>query len=659
MHGFQQSPSTIIHLWLGIMFFRAVISPHIYQPTDTRILDDFKEKLHIPSEGALASSTMSSHNLEGRGVEIKFNVQSPDEIDPELQDKPQTVIDPGSNSSIDGNNGPVEIEDTKMNSPPQMKIPAIRLSAGLVDTKAQASMIRIEEVFGIRPKKQKENSKNIEKYTTLADKSRGKITPREDKFLRVNVPKDLLATWRKKEFNLKLLFLMATLMRIKKRDNFEGIVSYITPEVYRDLKSIFHTSTSKVWVSMEAEIAKIFEDRSEAKRRILAFRRLLYHHTIAERWAPLAIPLFLSGGRWQDLVMDIQKAYGISAHPQNVVENAAAIPMKKWDLDSVIGPGKLKLRQLLLDVFGDAEVLKRRQELYDYKMNRVGYAGLWCRQPDLYDSQRFGVDILAVWKIGDALQFDSRHLLDKAPGRMSFDSAFAQILQVITANDRFFSWSDSPERAWLLVRYGPVFVERLAKLSDSIVLSDHTNPLSTAAVKGLVGKVGMIEGSYGRGLEIMHWCDLGLDPKEWARIRQIRNSRDQEEIETLYKGMSKISENERKKFLLWHQFVANYDSKIDHPDTIPSKITRNISEWVDQRTTPLKALSQRSWLLLKDKIDRVNPWSFLNRSLNVKPEGVHKRAKTHTQPASIFKRLGRKPPFFKGEIGQVRKSKMD
>ncbi|WAQ84945.1 hypothetical protein PtA15_5A518 [Puccinia triticina] len=594
MYGLQRAPAALAHLWLIILFLHSVISPSLDESTATNTLGRLTKTTVVPGKDG-PRLVKGNYNLAGDDVTIGDDVQPPKIASEALGDS-QTKTDLESNSSIDAKNGLPSSEN---------EIQAENLSGWLVEKRSQASIIQPEEVFGVQKKISKEKKKNTRKHALPAEPQNQSLTPKESLFLSSNVPTELLKTWREKKFNLKILFVMASQLRIQNREAFVGIVPYINSAGYENLKSFWMNSGYKAWVLMEKELAKIFEDRLEAKRRILALRLLLHHHTIAERWSPQDVPLWRLPGEWRSLIKDMQKAYGISANPHDVIQNVAAIPMRKWGLDSAAGPTKLKIRNILVDLFGETE-LKKRQELYDYKMNRVGSVGLWCRREDLHNSQRLGVDILAVWKIADALQFGSKNLLENAEGRMTFDSAFAQIIRVITAKGRVFSWVDSPERAWLYIYCGSLLIERLAKLSGSVLLSEHTNPLSTTAVKSLVGNSGMINGGYGRGLEIMHWCDLGLDPKEWARIRQIRKSGDPEEIEKLNKGMSKISDDERKKLQIWHQLVINYDAQ--EPRSIASKITRTVSECVDRSKTAFLAFSQQTRVLLKDKLDQINPW---------------------------------------------------
>ncbi|KAH9457927.1 hypothetical protein Pst134EB_010231 [Puccinia striiformis f. sp. tritici] len=632
MHGRQQAFLTIVHLWSALILIRTVIAPSLYQSTGSSISTHSKDYTVIPGEDALTHSSPINHDLEGVKVEVGSEIHSHKKSPhSNTEDHPQDgETSLGSSSLIDRNDGPREPPNVKAKS--SGKKNQVNLSGEIVEVRPDA-LIKLEDVFGISRKTQKGKHKETGKYT-MPNESPQRVSDRIA-FLRAHVPEELMATWYKKQHDLRLLFLMAAIMRIDNPQIFGGIVQHIQAGAYQVLKSYWLASESR-WLLMEAEISKIFKDRLEPARRILAFRRLLHHHTAAKRWASIANPLFRLGGQWRDEVVDIQRAYGISTDPKYVVENAAEIPTKKWDPDCVFGPGKFKIRKMLVDVFGETEA-KRRQDLHDYKMNRVR-PNLWYRQTALNNAQSLGVDILSVWKIGDALQFGSKLL--------PCDSAFAQIFKVMTASDSHFSWFNSPERVWLFSNYGEVFLDRLATLSHSIILSEHRNPLSTAAVENLVGEVGMVDGSYGRGLEIIKWCDLGLDPKEWARIRQIRNSRDQEEFVKLNMEMGKITGMERQKFELWHLFITSYYARADRHTSIVSKTVRCVSQWVDRQRTPLTAYSQLYWMVLKAKIDQLIPRASWSRNLRVMPGKLF----TKHEPREDSLKMGSRYRRLKGNI---------
>jgi hypothetical protein len=260
--------------------------------------------------------------------------------------------------------------------------------------------------------------------------------------------------------------------------------------------------------------------------------------------------------------------------------------MKKWDDNPSLGlPGMFKLRKTLVDVFGEAEA-RRRQRLNDYKMKQMEFVVLWCLGPELFTAHRFGIDTLTLWKVGEALQLCWNFLIDGANAQMPFHLAFAQRLQIMTNKDRLFLWGNSPERAWISGHYEGVYYNRLAQLGSLIILCKEINPASTSAVKNLAGDMGELKVKYSMGLKIILWCNLGLDPKEWLRLKICTEYQDHK-YQSCIEELKRISDVEGERLELWHHQVTHYSFAQE-----PSLAFDTFWKWQDVYMTPLMSLLQ-------------------------------------------------------------------
>ncbi|PLW23018.1 hypothetical protein PCASD_14084 [Puccinia coronata f. sp. avenae] len=568
MHGNLKASFVLPYLCLTILLIGRVISTGSYSsigrrriPKDSDLADDSftREDVAIDTSGNISPKNCVGFTdlIASPEKEIEYEVQT---------DQPEKVqMEHHENIGYSGNEEAFTAQNPKRKKRQNKNCQAVNLMGGMVGFRRDA-MIKLEEVFGVTQTKDK---KKLKVQLAKPDDSRGQFAKKDLEFLQYHATKENGETEWKNYDNLRLIYLMGVIMKIQDKRSFGGIVNYIKPEYYDELKTFFEESKHQ-WLEAESVISRLFEnDEQEPARRIFAFRRLLHHHTSAKRWVNrLAHLRPVKKEQVCDLV-DMQKAYGLSHLPQHVTENAFMIPMKKWDGDSSLGlPGMLKLRKTLVEVFGEAEA-RRRQRLNDYKMKRVEFVVLWCQDPELFTAHKFAIDTLTLWKVGDALQLCWNFLIDGANARMPFDLAFAQLLQIMTDKDRLFSWADSPERAWISSYYEKVYHNRLAKLGKSIILCEEINPASTSAVKNLAGDIGEVEVKYGTGLDIMLWCDLGLDPKEWFRLKKRAQSQDHE-YQSYMEGLKKISDTSTSLLAILILIHPNPNPNPNpHPDPHP------------------------------------------------------------------------------------------
>ncbi|KAA1073320.1 hypothetical protein PGT21_008335 [Puccinia graminis f. sp. tritici] len=565
--------------------------------------------------GIVISPNIKEFIDQGSRISPETNLGLSKKSGAEIQNYPEEYeVDRIQNSLIPQVRGFPTNEDLQANSPLKKKIKPVRLLSTKVD-KDQA-MCALEDIFGTQKGKEGEiNMPHDRKANLLRHLEPNNMR----EFVVKAVSKDLWKKWTEKKLNTKLLYLMLYLMNIREpMENFVEVAPFVPLVIWSELRKLWRASKLQ-WESAETQIRTLFPDQFEAKRRLLSFRRLLHRATISLRWSQFRCQQKILGRIPPSELDDLEDAYGLSVECNFNADNVDKIPRRHWRWDTAVGSGGSWTVGSILESLCGRNEARRRQELNDYKMNRKGPDLHWLKRVLIERrADRYGVDVLTACKIADSLQLYCDFLIGDAFGRMTFDESFAQILEVFAEQGKDFPGPESPEQTWLQWVYKSEYKQRLIKLARSIEVSESENPLSTAAVRKLLRSNRSLKGSYGSGLQILLWCQLGLDLDEWVRIAQIKQSGDPEQINDLVISLSKISGVERKRLQWWHQAMNAYGTAEEAGLGIAPHAWLNLSQSFYPRIrVPWIILKQRAWRFLRNTFHQLKPWDCAYRQSGV------------------------------------------
>ncbi|KAI7948768.1 hypothetical protein MJO29_010433 [Puccinia striiformis f. sp. tritici] len=262
----------------------------------------------------------------------------------------------------------------------------------------------------------------------------------------------------------------------------------------------------------------------EGKRRVTALQILLMNSSAANQWNLQMDGLLAIQTRMATLDA-FMAHYGVSYYPSEFKN----IPVPKW----TDGPPPPDSNIYLRNAMGLFRA-SRRMKLVSYLEDRSNRKRWW--EPfNLEDaSARFGLDVLTIIKIGDALNFgyDDRNWIGKSaysPG--TSDSSYAQLLSIFLNENRDIlrlPWIESSERAWLIhVFPGNLYQKRLDALSFTVWRWGTGNriqfPLSTNILSKYLEGHFVNRVDHRLGYEL-YWCDNGHDLEESLMKMKARKS---------------------------------------------------------------------------------------------------------------------------------------
>ncbi|OAV99828.1 hypothetical protein PTTG_25310 [Puccinia triticina 1-1 BBBD Race 1] len=339
--------------------------------------------------------------------------------------------------------------------------------------------------------------------------------------------KDVVARWEHKRLDISFMVRFALQLNLDHQEAHYGI----SPE-YKDtiVYERFKEMTGKERNQAIDEIHKIL-GKTEGTRRLFAFLRTLRYHSISRNWTKLKQSWIREGMMTGRQAANLEKRFGLSEDPGSIVE----IPT------STLGPrasktkkdfiGKLHVVYVLNSIYGGAKGKERL--LLTYYLHERSYPRRWWTSFDLETASReFGVDILSMLLIGDALQFGSKNLQDSVWDRWRLERAYSDMMLVVDEGVYVLPWVESAERAWLYRNCGQLYQDRVRELS----LRVH-------------GRGGM--GNY-RGTELI-WADLGLNVKILNEYYTgISGTGQSEVIKHLHGVVEDCSEYEKLAYSTWH-----------------------------------------------------------------------------------------------------------
>ncbi|KAI7944989.1 hypothetical protein MJO28_010684 [Puccinia striiformis f. sp. tritici] len=255
----------------------------------------------------------------------------------------------------------------------------------------------------------------------------------------------------------------------------------------------------------------------EGTRRMITLRRQILKHTISRQWQKIRYRWFGERRMGATDARGFEIPYGISSEPAQVqdIPKSTALKLARredWEDDSPI------------EMIWGAEETQRQVKMRLYLAQRTNPYFWWEDYSLDAHSKFFGLDVLTIIKVGDALQFGSQFLLPRGYGRMTIDSAYAQLLRVMTDTNRPLPWIESSERAWLQRFLGDLYTQRLQKLS--VLISQSRVEMNPLSIDILAEKVdpNFVRGSHSQLGEELAWVDKGLPLNELINKIKARKS---------------------------------------------------------------------------------------------------------------------------------------
>jgi hypothetical protein len=196
--------------------------------------------------------------------------------------------------------------------------------------------------------------------------------------------------------------------------------------------------------------------------------------------------------------------------------------------------------------------LEKKQELIDFSYNYL-FLKQWWQSAGLESARiHFGIDIMRVLKIGEALQFGSPVYLEDTITGPSTEKAYDRLLDILK-EPRNLPWIESPERDWFYNSCGSLYQDRLREISLIIFLRRIFSK-----------EKGQVRNYTTSGCELL-WIDLGLKidemPNFWEMEfpdpvpeKLLEKSDPQLKIDAYQKISGPFAEYERIAFCRWFQF---------------------------------------------------------------------------------------------------------
>ncbi|PLW11920.1 hypothetical protein PCASD_25497 [Puccinia coronata f. sp. avenae] len=323
-------------------------------------------------------------------------------------------------------------------------------------------------------------------------------------------------------FNSAAMRLLRRYLLVNNRQNYAAL-EFLTSQDYEKLLLAWKRDNS-VYKRAESHVRDtigIFE----GTRRIVTLRRQILRFSIAKKWLGINEKGFAAS---TDGLSSTELMCGVSVDPLLVreiplSESLSKSKKKKWDDHAVYAL-----------FWGEAE-LERQLEMRAYLAQRTNPSNWWQDEVD-EEIRVFGFDILTILKVGDSLQFGCNFLLGWGSGRMSIDSAFAQLIQVMTDTNRPLPWIESSERAWLYNFHHGMYKERIHDLSQLISKSGpEKNPLSARILSEQVSPA-FVKDNQRRMGEVLIWIDEG---RGWDELSELMKARKLVSRPFLAEGLSR------------------------------------------------------------------------------------------------------------------------
>ncbi|WAR58210.1 hypothetical protein PtB15_5B442 [Puccinia triticina] len=209
-------------------------------------------------------------------------------------------------------------------------------------------------------------------------------------------------------------------------------------------------------------------DHAESNRRFAALLVCLQEETYARNWKFWKNKLIGQGD--MKTCRTIERRWGISTVATSTVNIPYVSPWtaSRYKMDGPVGTSKYTVDQLMEGIYGKKEA-GRRLLLDLYLRTRINRKNRWYERFRLADAKnKYGVDLLTVLMVGDALLFGFNNLPKKYENSDLAGKNIAALLKVFDAHE---PWIESPERAWLHNECGGLYQDRLRIISQLYIKS--------------------------------------------------------------------------------------------------------------------------------------------------------------------------------------------
>ncbi|OAV96460.1 hypothetical protein PTTG_26305 [Puccinia triticina 1-1 BBBD Race 1] len=292
-------------------------------------------------------------------------------------------------------------------------------------------------------------------------------------------------------------------------------VGFITNDEYQNLLSLWRKD-SNAYQKVESGISNEL-GAFEAARRINALRRQIVSHRISRKWSRVRGAWFGYNINNPTAAIGTENLLGLSIEPKDfrdipISSTLARSRKQMWGSKPELGM-----------LWGQAE-MERQFEMRSYLAQRTN-PFFWWEDYDLnMESKLFGLDITTILKVGDSLQFGTKFLVSRGYGRLSIDSAYALLLDVMTDTKRPLPWIESSERAWFYRLSDGLYERRLRRLSQLISnRNPQKNPFSAEILaQKMDGNYLSSARGYRMGEELL-WVDQGRPLDELLENMKNRN----------------------------------------------------------------------------------------------------------------------------------------
>ncbi|KNZ53064.1 hypothetical protein VP01_3357g2 [Puccinia sorghi] len=370
--------------------------------------------------------------------------------------------------------------------------------------------------------------------------------------------KEIVSDWKRMHLPKWPILLFAHHLKLNNRDLHVPLELNLTNESY-NLFLLLWSQGHHQFEKLEIESSK-FINEFEFKRRLHAFRHLLHSHTLAASWDN-----WRKSSNLESHELDgFEPIFGLSNHYLQIDQIPILLGTKlyffydKWDKSHP----QMKIKDILQSALGKYEAQKRK-ELYDYFLRGRYFKTVWWDADKLEeDRKKYGLDILVILKVGDALQFGAKSY----DVRGTLNSSHKNLIQIMTDKSGPFPWVESPERAWIYRNHGEVYVHRLKYLRSVILkfAKQDRTMLINRIIPFLANEIGtgILESPiYHIGYELT-WCDMGLKLEDLKEFWLARNHKGNPlKIKNFSQMLNGFSTKERQAVAEWHsKFVL-----VDHP----------------------------------------------------------------------------------------------
>ncbi|KAI7940328.1 hypothetical protein MJO28_013980 [Puccinia striiformis f. sp. tritici] len=341
---------------------------------------------------------------------------------------------------------------------------------------------------------------------------------------------EAVISWEKNRLDIGLMTQLALLLNLDHKTSHFGIspMYHQGTDLYERFL-IMHIEKKK-FNKIVKSIYNII-GKHEGARRLEAFCRYLRDHTTARNYALKRSTWFRGGLKEIHQVAYLELQLGLSDLPESQTQ------VNPWPIPFGTKKEEEHLKEFLSKICGRTDA-EKKLELREY-LKKLPYPSNWWLNIGLESAiKRFGIDVLKIMKIGNALQFGSKDFVGDAliKNRVPIEDAFTTILDIMTEPSSL-PWIESAERAWLYNFCGRFYQDRLQQLSHLAVSRKLTKQIGKTNTTGWA----------------LVWCDLGLKISE---VPASIPSTSPLQIQQKIKEYENLSGYEKLAIAIWYKSLS-------------------------------------------------------------------------------------------------------